>query len=87
MEYTKEIVNGMFKEHGRLKVVFTKADGSERHMVCTVDMEDVPKEFHPKEVAEGEKRRERPPGLSSVYEIGVGWRSFYYSKIISVEPA
>lgn len=84
-EFTKEFVDGEFKKNGILKVTFTKADGSTRVMVCTKDLDNVPEEHHPK--GEGEDRPGRKPNdlLCNVYEIGVGWRSFYYAKVQDIE--
>jgi len=86
-EYTEESLNQLFREVGTLKVKFIKADGSERQMICTKDMEKIPKEFHPKPLDPGKEPRKKNPLLCNVFEIGVGWRSFYYAKIISVTPA
>ena len=31
-----------------VQLVFTKADGTERHMVCTKNIVHIPEQFHPK---------------------------------------
>lgn len=87
IKYTEDSIAELFKKHGTLKVIFTKADGSTRQMICTKDMEKVPVEFHPKPLQEGQEPRKKNPLLCNVFEIGVGWRSFYYEKVMDVEPA
>ena len=85
VEYTKEKIDRMFKDYGMMIVTFTKSDGSKRVMKCTKDLENVPEEFHPKISRDGKKSRKQNPLLCNVFEIGVGWRSFYYAKVESVE--
>lgn len=57
---------------------FTKADGSERTMTATRNLNLIPSEFHP--TSNGS------PALSDticVYEKAVGWRSFKPSTVIN----
>ncbi len=85
MEHNEDTVKELFKDHGILTVIFTKANGDKRQMTCTKDMEIIPEEFHPKPLGPGQEPKKKNPLLCTVFEIGVGWRSFYYSKIISIE--
>lgn len=56
-------------------VVFTKKDGSERQMTCTLNMEAIDNEFHPKSGADqGATVNEE---VIKVFDlVANGWRSF-----------
>jgi len=70
---------------GSHQVVFTKVDGTERKMTCTLDESFIPQAFWPK--SEGEKRRKTaatPANLLQVFDIeNQGWRSFRFENVIS----
>ena len=54
-------------------VTFTKKDGTERVMNCTLNPEVLP----PAPVTEGKKERKVNESIMSVYDVDVkGWRSF-----------
>jgi len=70
---------------GSHQVVFTKVDGTERKMTCTLDESFIPSDFLPK--SEGEKRRKtaaQPANLIQVFDIeNQGWRSFRFENVKS----
>lgn len=66
---------------GEVTVKFTKADGTQRTMCCT--LKDVPSEFLPK-TPESKGNTEDSP-VVKVFDIEKqGWRSFRYDSILSV---
>lgn len=70
-----------------LDVTFTKADGSERTMKCTLIQEMIPEEMKPvsKPLAEGETPKE--PNFESIRVFDIekqAWRSFRLDSIIEV---
>ena len=68
---------------GPLTINFTKVDGSERAMKCTLDETIVPKDFAPK--TEGSGERKKSPDVLAVFDIEKsGWRSFRWDSIKSV---
>jgi hypothetical protein len=65
-------------------ITFTKTDGSERVMKCTLDPSVIPK--IEKEESSTKKQRPDNPDLLSVWDIeNEGWRSFKLSSIKSIE--
>jgi hypothetical protein len=93
MEFTKEVVAKQLKE-SVCKVIFTKTDGTERVMKCTLK-EDVLKPYieeiekrNAQMLAEGKvvKAKAENPNLLSVIDLeNNGWRSFKIDSIKSVE--
>lgn len=67
---------------GEQEIEFTKADGTKRKMKCTRDPSLIPKADAPKTVAESQK----PVNQKSVtvYELGVGWRSFRTESLLTI---
>jgi hypothetical protein len=65
----------------KIKVTFNKSDGTERTMVC-LPYDAVPQT---EQVKDSNQKRENNPTLVTVYEEGVGWRSFHSTKVISYE--
>lgn len=65
----------------KVRVQFTKADGSTRTMVC-IPYDKVPAGEQPSTTS---LTREIHPTLVTAYEEGVGWRSFHSTKVISYE--
>jgi len=62
-------------------VTFTKKDGTERIMKCTLD----PKLLPPAPVTEGKKERKINEDVLAVYDVEAqGWRSFTIKSIKSV---
>jgi len=62
-------------------VTFTKKDGTERVMKCTLD----PKQLPPVPVVEGKKERKKSEDTIAVYDLEVGsWRSFTIKSVTKV---
>ena len=62
-----------------VNVVFTKADGSERTMNCTLKLENIPEDQHPKSAVKSESDQIR------VFDIDIQeWRSFNFSSVKTV---
>lgn len=78
-------LNGMLHA-ARVKVTFTKKDGTVREMLCTLDANLLPEvEKAPGEVL---VERKRSPTVMSVYDLeSAGWRSFTIKSVskISIE--
>ncbi len=70
------------KLHGGIRqVVFTKKDGTERKMMCTLSESIIPQEHKPK----GESTHKQSDEAIAVWDVEKeGWRSFRYDSIISV---
>lgn len=63
-------------------VTFTKKDGTERVMRCTLD----PKELPPQPVTENKKERKQSDTSMAVYDLEAkGWRSFVIKSVKRVE--
>ena len=62
-----------------VNVVFTKADGSERTMNCTLKLENIPEDQHPKSTIKSESDQ------IHVFDIDIQeWRSFNFSSVKTV---
>lgn len=62
-----------------VNVVFTKADGSERTMNCTLKLDNIPEDQHPKGVIKSESDQIR------VFDTDIReWRSFNFSSVKTV---
>jgi hypothetical protein len=72
-----------------VQLVFTKADGTERHMVCTKNIVHIPEEFHPKTdkvVKLDENGNPIETDLITIWDMEQqGWRSFNFSKVLEVK--
>ena len=72
-----------------VQLVFTKADGSERHMVCTKNIVHIPQEFHPKTdkvVKLDESGNVVESDNITVWDMEAnGWRSFNFSKVLEIK--
>lgn len=78
MKVTKEQLEGKLKNN-KLIVTFTKVDGTERKMYCTLMEEFLPKKEEPKdgEEVKVKKTRKVNPNVLPVWDIEAeGWRSF-----------
>jgi len=70
-----------------VSVTFTKADGSDRTMLCTKMISKIPTEFHPKTDREVNPKLDENgnPIISeniTVWDVEKeGWRSFNFSKV------
>jgi hypothetical protein len=61
------------------KVVFTKANGDERIMFCTLNRNLIPQEITP---SEEKKERKENPDVQAVYDVeSKGWRSFRWDSV------
>jgi hypothetical protein len=69
--------------NGLVKVTFLKKDGSLRIMKCTLDMESIPAEHHPKNQSNQQTESDQ---CIRVYEPDEdGWRSFLFDSVQSYE--
>jgi hypothetical protein len=87
LQITKdELVEKLQNEIVQLK--FTKADGTERHMVGTKNIIHIPEEFHPKTdkvVKLDESGNPIETDLITVWDMEAkGWRSFNFGKVIEI---
>jgi len=67
------------------EVTFTKKDGSEREMMCTLNMNAIDEEYHPKG---GNEDQGAKPNLDvvKVFDLAnVGWRSFRVDSVKNFE--
>jgi hypothetical protein len=80
MEYNVNTVLNLFATHDRVRVIFTKKDGSKREMLCSRKLGLIPSEYHPK--GEGREIVDTVP----VFDLEAqGWRSFRIDSILSIE--
>lgn len=69
--------------YSKMKVVFTKKDGTIRTMICTTNMNIIPSEKHP--TGNG-IQNETNQNIKKVYDLEKNdWRSFRIDSVISVE--
>lgn len=70
----------MLLSRGEVRVVFTKADGTERTMLCTKRTDVIPADALPKGV------RSTSADLCTVWDLVMNaWRSFNFDRVISYE--
>jgi hypothetical protein len=68
-------------QHSVGEITFTKTDGSERILKCTLQSKDLPVV----EVVEGKNSKPENPDTLAVWDLeNNGWRSFKIASIISV---
>jgi len=71
-----------------VSVTFTKADGTDRTMLCTKLISKIPQEFHPKTdkvVKLDENGSVVETDLITVWDVEkTGWRSFNFKKIKAI---
>ena len=84
LQITKEeLVEKLLVEE--VSVTFTKADGTDRTMLCTKQFSKIPQQFHPKTdkvVKLDENGNVIETDLISVWDLEKqGWRSFNFSKV------
>ena len=78
MTITREDLVDRLKQSG-VNVIFTKADGSERTMNCTLKLENIPEDQHPKSTIKSESDQ------IHVFDIDIQeWRSFNFSSVKTV---
>lgn len=77
MTITREDLVDRLKQ-SLVTVKFTKADGSERTMNCTLKLDNIPEDQHPKRVIESDRIR--------VFDTDVGaWRSFNFGSVKTID--
>lgn len=77
---TKDMVKNLLRI-GETIVTFTKKDGTERVLKCTLSEALIPSEHTPK----GESSRAKNDDVQAVYDLeNEGWRSFSWDSIIEV---
>lgn len=82
----RDWIKGVLQTTPEVTVTFTKKDGTERVMKCTLDPNILPKQ----EVKEGQDRTERlkTDAVMPVYDVEAkGWRSFTLRAVKRVEFA
>jgi hypothetical protein len=84
-----DAIHQKYLEHlreGVCRVTFTKKDGTERNMTCTLDMDRVPEDHMPK--TDGNRKEEGVvPESVRVYDLEKqGWRSFRMDSVTVFEP-
>lgn len=90
--YLRDFVKAHLQK-GTVKVVFVKADGLLRQMVCTLDEKKIPANLLPtppsstQALAESAARTKTdPPEVVRVYDIeSQGWRSFRLDRLLQLE--
>ena len=84
MDYTQESGQQLLRarlKHENLLVTFTKKDGSERTMRCTLNASSIPTESNAKE----NSTRVIPSTALAVYDLDKKeWRSFRWDSILEV---
>lgn len=79
MNITREALIDQLKQ-SVVNVVFTKADGSERTMNCTLKLENIPEDQHPKSAVKSESDQIR------VFDTDIdAWRSFNFSSVKTID--
>jgi hypothetical protein len=69
-----------------VKVTFTKKDGSERVLTCTLNSALIPQKVTESEVVEGKPERAKSTESLAVYDVELdGWRSFRWDSIRLVD--
>ena len=72
---------GVLKSEEYVDVLFTKADGTERHMRCTLYQNKIPADFSPKST-----ERKKSDEVLPVFDIeNQGWRSFRLDSVKNVQ--
>lgn len=72
---------GVLKSEEYVDVTFTKTDGSERQMRCTLNEDKIPADFAPKNT-----ERKKSDNVLPVFDVeNQGWRSFRLDSIKNVQ--
>ena len=70
---------------GVITVTFTKLNGDEREMDCTLNMNTIPKEAHPKTDGNVREGVDTTIGAIKCYDVNAqGWRSFLLTNVKKV---
>jgi hypothetical protein len=79
-EASKDWLRSILREQD-VTVTFTKLDGSEREMVCTLSESQIPVQNHPKTAAKAKNDQ-----VLAVFDVkNQGWRSFRWDSITKIE--
>ena len=79
MTITREDLVNRLKQ-SVVNVVFTKVDGSERTMNCTLKLENIPEDQHPKSTIKSESDQIR------VFDTDIdAWRSFNFGSVKTID--
>lgn len=85
--HTRATLEEYFSQHKKIKVLFTKKDGSERTMICSRHAELLPESKQPD--GGQEKTTAKPPSEINfpIFDLeNQKWKQFTISKLISIEP-
>lgn len=75
----KEMVLYSLRSFPQTSITFTKRDGTERVMLCTLMESELPSRSE-----NGESKREHSPDVQPVWDIEAnGWRSFRWDSLVS----
>lgn len=75
----KDWLKALLRENA-VTIVFTKKDGTDRELLCTLSEDKIPQEFAPK--SENSLDRARSEDALAVYDLEKGdWRSFRYDSV------
>ena len=87
MNFTRDdMVN--FLRQGKSTVVFTKVDGTERVMKCTLNESFMPSEQRPTPPVEGSKPRQESLEAIRVFDTDIqAWRSFRVDSVKAFTPS
>jgi glutaredoxin 3 len=83
VDHFRDPVEAALNEGLTLSVVFTKADGSERTMLCTKDPLIISERYTPEE-KKTDRTYKEPEGVARVFDLEKNeWRSFRYDSVKS----
>ena len=92
-EQIREWIRGLLHTH-EITVTFTKADGTDREMLCTLNWDFIPTDKAPKEtpttpidgiVKESKQRKQPDPHSLRVFDLEKNeWRSFRFDRLKKV---
>lgn len=80
-------IRDFFQQHGVVKVVFTKANGDERTMVCTRDTQRIPEVKRPKTTPQPNFEVMPVFEFTDEGKTDGQWRSFRIDSLISITKA
>lgn len=81
----KDWLKGLLQERV-VKVTFTKKDGSDRVLTCTLNGNMIPQKVTESEAVEGKPERVKSVESLAVYDVeNNGWRSFRWDSIKMVD--
>jgi hypothetical protein len=82
-ESFKDPIESALNQGATLKVTFTKADGTEREMLCTKNNQIISERYVPEE-KKTDRIYKEPEGVARVFDLEKNdWRSFRYDSVKS----